>query len=156
MIIEFIFTGKTSDKWVEEGCLNYLKRITHYMKAEVKIINFNFTGISPAIQKKKEAALILEKISGKDFMVLLDERGKQFTSEEFAGQMNRFTGSGKAKLIFIIGGPFGSDVSLQQRADMLLSFSKMTFTHQMIRLILTEQVYRAFTILNNEKYHHQG
>ncbi len=154
MKIEFIFTGKTTEKWIEEGCTNYLNRIKRYAKAEVKVINASVSGFSPEVQRKKESALILEKVSGKDLIILLDEKGKQFTSEEFAKQMNKFNTSGKTKIAFIVGGAYGADLLLQKQANLILSFSKMTFTHQMIRLLLLEQVYRAFTILKNEKYHH--
>jgi len=153
MTIEFIFIGKTTEKWIDEGTLHYLNRIKHYVKAEIKVFNVPSTG-SPAIQKKKESALILEKITGKDLVVLLDEKGKQFSSEAFAVQLNKFITSGKSKVLFIIGGAYGLDDTLKERADLLLSFSNMTFTHQMIRPILLEQVYRACTILKNEKYHH--
>lgn len=153
MLIEFIFTGKTSEKWIEEACTHFLNRINRYAKAEIKVVNSS-TSQSTTVQKKKEAEKILEKKGPKDFIILLDELGKQFTSDQFAGEVEKFINSGKAKVIFIIGGPFGSDNTLMKRADIVLSFSKMTFTHQMIRPILLEQVYRAFTILKNEKYHH--
>ncbi len=154
MTIEFLFIGKTTEKWVEEGIAHYLNRIKHYVKAEIKVFNVASSGASPAIQKKKESALILEKIAGKDLVVLLDEKGKQFSSEAFAVQLNKLITSGKSKVLFIIGGAYGSDDALKERADLLLSFSNMTFTHQMIRPILLEQVYRACSILKNEKYHH--
>ena len=154
MKIEFIFTGKTSEKWIEEGYSNYLDRIKRYVNADIKILNIISTGLSPDLQKKKEAAVIIEKLSAKDLIVLLDETGKEFTSEGFAIQMKKLMNSGKAKIVFIIGGAYGSDISLQKQANLILSFSKMTFTHKMIRLLLLEQVYRAHTILKNEKYHH--
>lgn len=154
MKFEFIFTGKTTEKWVEDGCLIYLNRIKKYTDTDIKIINIHGSAGSHEVQRKREAALILEKLSVKDLVILLDEKGKQFTSPEFAVQMSKLMSSGKAKIIFIVGGAYGTDIFLQKRANLVLSFSKMTFTHQMIRLLLFEQVYRAFTILKNEKYHH--
>ena len=154
MKLEFIFTGKTTEKWIEEGSAVYLKRIIRYLNADIRFINLNASGLSPEVQRKKESELIRSKLTSKDLVILLDEKGKQFESTEFAAQMDKMVNSGKTKLIFIIGGPYGSDILLQKQANLILSFSKMTFTHQMIRLLLLEQVYRAFTILKNEKYHH--
>jgi 23S rRNA (pseudouridine1915-N3)-methyltransferase len=154
MVIEFVFIGKTTEKWVEESCSKYLSRIKRYIKADIKIISSPSSELSSEIQKKKEAIKTIEKISPKDIVILLDEKGKGFTSTEFAGLLNTCISSGKSKTIFIVGGAYGSDILLQQRADIQLSFSNMTFTHQMMRTLLLEQVYRGFTILKNEKYHH--
>lgn len=154
MKLEFIFTGKTTEKWIEEGCTHYLNRIKKYVKAEITILSISASGYPPDVQKKKESELILKKLSAKDYLVLLDESGKDFTSVGFADQMGKLMSSGKAKIVFIVGGSYGSDDLLKKKANLLLSFSKMTFTHQMIRLLLFEQVYRALTILKNEKYHH--
>jgi len=106
-------------------------------------------------QKKREAALLLKQIGETDLVVILDEHGKETGSVQFAGLLNRLLSTGKKNLVFVVGGPYGFDRSVTDRADHSVSLSKMTFSHQMVRLIFAEQLYRAFTILRNESYHHE-
>ncbi len=105
-------------------------------------------------QKQKEGELILKKLSTSDILVLLDEKGKQFSSKEFSSVLQKRMNSGIKKLIFVIGGPYGFSEALYSRANQKISLSKMTFSHQMVRLFVVEQIYRGFTILKNEPYHH--
>jgi 23S rRNA (pseudouridine1915-N3)-methyltransferase len=144
MGIEFIFTGKTSDKWLDDVCRHYLNRIKHYVKAEVRIVSCS--AVAADAQRQKEAAAILEKVTDRDLLILLDDKGRQFSSEDFAVQLNKLFNTGKSTIVMAL------TKSLQKTAFMKLSLSKMTFTHQMVRMILLEQVHRALNILKNEKY----
>jgi len=101
MGIEFIFTGKTSDKWLDDVCRHYLNRIKHYVQAEVKIINISSSALAADAQRQKEAAAILEKVTDRDLLILLDDKGRQFSSEEFAVQLNKLFNSGKSKVVMV-------------------------------------------------------
>ena len=158
MNIELITVGKTKTRYVADGIDDYLKRLRRY-------INFSITEI-PDIknagkltqnqQKEEEGKLILSKITNSDYLMLLDERGRQYTSPAFAEHIDAIAATGRKCLKMVIGGPYGFSESVYKRADELLSLSKMTFNHEMVRLFITEQTYRAMTILRGEPYHHGG
>lgn len=158
MKVKLIQVGKTDDSWLRDGILTYEKRIIHYVNYSTQTIP------SPKFQKqtavsqmkKKESELILGQIGPRDHVILLDEKGKEFRSVDFAKNMQLLLDNpGIQDLIFIIGGPFGFDELVYGRANSLLSLSKMTWSHQMIRLLFTEQLYRAMSILKAEPYHHE-
>ena len=157
MRIIVLAVGKTDRKELQQLIDTYVKRLTHYIKFEIKLLPDikNVKHLSVAEQKKKEGETILKEISTADVLVLLDERGRQFTSKEMAASLQTRMNSGIKNLVFVIGGPYGFSDAVYQKASQEISLSKMTFSHQMIRLFFVEQLYRAFTILKNEPYHHQ-
>jgi 23S rRNA (pseudouridine1915-N3)-methyltransferase len=157
MKIIFLTVGKTEDAYLKDGIDKYVKRLKHYTKLEMVELSElkNTKALTQEQQKTKEAELILKKITPLDHVVLLDENGMELTSKQFAGYIEKRAISSAANLIFIVGGPYGFDQSVYQRANDQLSFSRMTFSHQMIRLFFAEQLYRAFTIIKGEPYHHQ-
>ena len=157
MTIKLIYIGKTFQSFIAEGCAEFEKRLGRYAKVEVHILpDVKQSGsMDPAQLKKHEASLVLKHLKNEDHVVLLDERGKQFSSVDFAKALQEKMNRGTKTLCFIVGGAFGFDEQLYQRANEQLSFSKMTFSHQMIRLFLAEQIYRAYTILKNEPYHNE-
>jgi len=157
MKIIFLTVGKTEDAYLKEGIDKYVKRLKHYTKLELVDLNElkNTKALTPDQQKAKEAEMILKRILPTDHVVLLDENGTEFTSQQFATYINKRAISSSANIIFVVGGPYGFDQSVYQRANDKLSFSRMTFSHQMIRLFFAEQLYRAFTIIKGEPYHHQ-
>ena len=157
MKITVLAMGKTDSRELQLLIDIYAKRLTHYIKFESKVLPDikNVKNLSVAEQKKKEGEVILNEVSKSDVLVLLDERGKQFSSKELAQSLQKRMNSGIKNLIFVIGGPYGFSEAVYQRAMQELSLSKMTFSHQMVRLFFVEQIYRAFTILKNEPYHHQ-
>ena len=149
--------GKTDEQWIQEALLKYIKRLQHYLPFEFEVIpdlknNKNF---SQAQQKEKEGALILKKIKPTDKVFLLDEKGKEYRSVEFANHLQQQMNSSVKRLVFIIGGPYGFSPELYAKAQCKLALSKMTFSHQIIRPFFVEQLYRAMTILKNEPYHHE-
>ncbi len=154
MKLEFLFVGKTSEKYLEQGIEIYIKRINQYLKASISVVAS--TGHSTDKKKalKKESEAVMKRITDKDFIILLDEKGKEYDSVQLSALMNKSMVNSIPKLIFIVGGPFGISEPVANRANLTISFSKLTLTHQMIRLFLLEQIYRAMTILNNERYHH--
>ena len=156
MTIKLIAIGKTDSRELQSLIANYVKRLGYYIKFEFEIIPDikNAKNLSEAQQKRKEGELILGKISSSDILVLLDEKGKQFSSVEFSTILQKRMNSGIKCLNLVIGGPYGFSEVIYQRANQTISLSKMTFSHQMVRLFVVEQVYRAFTILRNEPYHH--
>lgn len=147
--------GKTNDTYLLDGCAIYENRLKHYLPFQLKILpELRQAGKWNSDQlKKKEAEVVLKQLKADDQLILLDERGKQYTSEALAKQLDKWQQLSKRRLIFLIGGAYGFDDSLYQRADVSLALSTMTFSHQMIRLFLLEQLYRAMTILRNEPYH---
>ena len=151
-----ILVGKTTDKHFQAGINDYAERISHYMPFELLTIPElkNTKSLSEDQQKKAEGELILKQLQPYDIVVLLDEHGKELRSMEFAKWLEQKRNTAR-RLVFIIGGPYGFSADLYTRAHELLSLSKMTFSHQMIRLIFTEQVYRACTIIKGEPYHHE-
>ena len=157
MNIKLLVVGKT-DEGSLQGLINtYAKRLDHYIKFELEILPDikNTKSLSVEQQKLKEGKMILEKMSPSDYLVLLDENGKQFSSEAFSEFIQKRLNSGMKQLIFVVGGPYGFSEEVYARAQSKLSLSKMTFSHQMVRLFFVEQLYRAFTILKNEPYHHK-
>ena len=157
MQIKLLAVGKTDSAAIAELTEIYTKRLTRYIRFEIQISPDlkKRAKLSFEQQKKQEGDLILNQLSPSDFVVLLDEAGKQFTSMAFANYLQQRMNSGIKNLVFIIGGPYGFSEEVYQRANSKLSLSKMTFSHQMVRLFFAEQLYRAFSILNNEPYHHQ-
>lgn len=157
MKITLIAIGKTDDAYILEGVAKYLNRLKHYIKFELVIIPDlkNTKNFSEEAQKTKEAELFFRQLQSTDQLVVLDERGTAFTSLQFADFINKRMVGSVQNLVFLIGGPYGFDQSIYERANYKISLSKMTFSHQMIRLFFVEQVYRAFTILKGEPYHHE-
>lgn len=157
MKITLLTLGKTEDAYLKDGIEKYLKRLKHYIKLEVNDLPElkNTKALSPEQQKAKEAEMLLKKITNTDYVVLLDENGAELTSQQFADYINKKNIGPVQNLVFIVGGPYGFDQSIYQRANDKLSLSRMTFSHQMVRLFFTEQLYRAFTIIKGEPYHHQ-
>jgi len=157
MTIKLVCIGKTDKKELEALIKIYADRLQHYIKFEFEIIpDLKKTkNLDENQQKIKEGELIFSGIQNSDFIVLLDENGKQFSSESFSEYIQKRMNTGLKRLIFVIGGPYGFSEELYKRADAKISLSKMTFSHQMVRLFFTEQLYRAFTILKNEPYHHR-
>jgi 23S rRNA (pseudouridine1915-N3)-methyltransferase len=153
MKFEIIFVGKTSDKNLESGIEIYLKKIGHYVSAKAIVVNA-LRETNPVKLKMQEGKEILKHISSGDFVVLLDEGGEQLSSIGLAKFIQKQMNRSVSKIFFVTGGAFGVDETVKERANFVWSFSKLTFTHQMIRLLLTEQLYRAMTILRGESYHH--
>ena len=153
MKVEFWYVGKTSEKYLDQGMQIFEKRLKHYCKFSSVCIKDVKSGQNAAETKQRECDVILAKLTSTDYLVLLDEIGESYSSEKFAQQINKLQMQSSRKIVFLVAGAFGADKKLQDRADKLLSLSKMTFSHQMIRLFFLEQLYRAFTILRNEKYH---
>lgn len=157
MEIELLTVGKTTIRFVEDGIAEYSKRLKHYIPYSIKSLPDvkNASKMDQAKQKEAEGEKILDAISNSDFVVLLDERGKQYSSIEFSTFLEKQMISGRRKVVFVVGGPYGFSQPVYNRADSLLSLSKMTFNHEMVRLFFTEQIYRAMTILRGEPYHHE-
>ena len=155
MKINLICIGKTDDKEIKNLISYYQIRLPKYWNFEIIEISDvkNAKNMSPDILKKEEAKLFLQQIDSTDIVVLLDEKGKQFTSREFAAKINTWQNNSVKKIHFLIGGAYGFADEIYERANEKISLSKMTFTHQMIRLLLVEQIYRAFKISRGEKYH---
>ena len=151
----FLLTGKTRNQYLIEGMRDYLKRIVNYTSFEILEIPDlkNTRNMPPAVISEKEGDLILSHIDEKDFLVILDEKGRQLSSEGLAGFLEgKMLGSVK-RLVFVVGGAYGFPKRLLQRADYVLSLSRMTFPHQLVRLVFLEQFYRAMTIIRGEPYH---
>jgi len=157
MQIRLIAVGKTDHAAIQTLLEEYSKRLGFYIKFELEIIPDlkNSKNLSEASQKEKEGELILKKVLTSDELVLLDEQGKQYSSVDFSDYLQKKMNAGLKQLIFVIGGPYGFSAEVYQRANSKISLSKMTFSHQMVRVFFVEQLYRAFTILKNEPYHHQ-
>ena len=155
--MKLILIGKTKSKFLLDGESEYQKRLKHYCKFSELIISDikNAGKLSKKELKEREGNLILESIKNSDYVILLDDKGITLSSIEFSEFLNKKMASSTNELVFIIGGAFGFSESVYQRANIKLSLSKMTFSHQMVRLIFKEQLYRAFTIIKNEKYHHK-
>ncbi|MCM4161162.1 23S rRNA (pseudouridine(1915)-N(3))-methyltransferase RlmH [Antarcticibacterium flavum] len=157
MTIKLLGIGKTDDPALQDLTNVYIKRLQFYTKFELELIPDikNAKNLDENQQKQKEGELLLSRLTASDFVVLLDENGKQFSSVGFSEFLQKRMNSGLKQLVFIIGGPYGFSSEVYQRADSKLSLSKMTFSHQMVRLFFVEQLYRGFTILRNEPYHHR-
>ena len=157
MKISLIVIGKTDASYFVDAINEYKNRLVHYIPFEMEIISDikNVKNLREEQQKEKEGELILKMLQPGDYLVLLDEHGKSFTSIEFATYLERKMHVVSKRLVFVIGGPYGFSEAVYKAASEKISLSKMTFSHQMIRLIFVEQIYRAMTILNNEPYHHE-
>lgn len=157
MKIELAVIGKTSIGYLKQGIDEYIKRLKHYVSFEIKYIDDikNTKNISEDQQKRTEGTKILSLLDKSDFVVLLDEHGKEYTSIQYSSYIQKRMLSGAKKVVFVIGGPYGFSQEVYDRANDKISFSKMTFNHEMIRLIFSEQLYRAYTIINHEPYHHE-
>lgn len=157
MQITLIAIGKTDRSELEQLIALYEKRLKHYIKFEFVVLPDvkNSKNLSEAQQKEKEGELILGQLQPTDTLVLLDENGKQYTSLDFAQFLQKKMNSGLKNLVLAIGGPYGFSDAVYAKCNGKISLSKMTFSHQMVRLFLVEQLYRGFTILRNEPYHHQ-
>jgi len=157
MNITLLMIGNTSETFVQDGYDVFLKRLKHYIKVKELVVPDikDRKHLNPAQVKEKEAILILEKLATSNYTVLLDERGKELSSVEFSGFLQKTMNSGIREMYFVIGGAYGVTESIKQKADLTVSLSRMTFTHQFIRLIFAEQLYRAMTILKNEPYHNE-
>lgn len=157
MKASLILVGKTTDKRFANLIEEYTNRIKHYISFDIITIPElkNTKSLTPEQQKSNEATLIKKNLQPSDHVVLLDEHGKEMRSIEMANWMSHKMNTINKRLIFIIGGPYGFDPDIYARANEKLSMSKMTFSHQMIRLIFVEQIYRSMTILNGEPYHHE-
>jgi 23S rRNA (pseudouridine1915-N3)-methyltransferase len=157
MKLSFWSIGKNNEPYIKTGVEDFTKRISKYFKVEWTIIPVpkNAGMMSELDLKKKEGEMILDWLNKEDYLVVLDERGKQFSSEGLAAFIQTRANESTKQVVFLIGGAFGIDESVLKRANHIWSLSQLVFPHQLVRLILAEQVYRACTILKNEKYHHR-
>lgn len=156
MKIVLITVGKTSTRYIADAVGEFVKRINHYAPMEILTVpDLKSTrGLSEEAQKQREGAGIIAMLQPGDHVCLLDEGGKEMTSREFALMINSRMSQGLKRLVFVVGGPYGFSREVYTHADSRLSLSRMTFTHEMVRLFFTEQIYRAMTILRGESYHH--
>ena len=157
MKIKLLAIGKTDDKNLQALIGTYQNRLKHYINFQLEVIPDikNAKNLSQQQQKEKEGELILKKLGSTDQLLLLDEKGKEFRSIEFSSFLQKKMNSGIKQLVLVIGGPYGFSDAVYKKSQGKISLSKMTFSHQMIRLFVVEQIYRAFTILKNEPYHHE-
>lgn len=157
MKILLLMIGKTDEAYLEQGIEKYAARLKHYTNFELKAIPDikNRKTLTEEQQKKAEAELIASNFQNGDTIVLLDEKGKSLNSTQFASSLNKIMLSGCKRAVFVIGGPYGFDNDVYNRANDKISLSPMTFSHQMVRLVFVEQLYRAFTIMKGEPYHHE-
>ena len=157
MKMTLITVGKTDVKWVKEGLDLYAGRLSHYIQFSISEIPElkNVSSLSREQIKEKEGELISAMLKPSDDVILLDEHGKEFRSVEFASYLQGKMASGGRNIVFIIGGAYGFSRKIYDRADSMMSLSRMTFSHQMVRTIFAEQLYRAFTIMKGEPYHHE-
>ncbi|MEO0037084.1 MAG: Ribosomal large subunit methyltransferase [Bacteroidota bacterium] len=157
MNIRLLAIGKTDNKSLQSLIDDYTKRLSFYIKFDLEVIPDikNVKNLSEAQQKEKEGELILSKISATDQLILLDENGSTFSSVAFSDYLQKKMNAGIKTLVFVIGGPYGFSEEVYKKAQGKVSLSEMTFSHQMVRLFVIEQLYRGFTILKNEPYHHQ-
>lgn len=156
MEILLLAVGKTNIGFVEEGIREYTGRLKRYVPFRIECLkDVKGAGQLPEQrQKELEGAMILERLQGSDVVVLLDEHGREYTSREFAGWMEKQMATGRKRLAFVVGGPYGFSPEVYARAEGKVSLSRMTFNHEMVRLFFVEQIYRAMTILRGEPYHH--
>lgn len=156
MKITLLTMGRNGDRDVAQLIKRYVDRLAHYVKFESRdIADVKLKGaVDVNRQKEAEGQAILGALGTRDFVMLLDERGREYTSREFAAMIERRMVSESRDMVFVVGGPFGFSKAVYDRADALVSLSRMTLTHEMVRLFFVEQVYRAFTIIRGESYHH--
>lgn len=157
MKLVLLVVGRTTDAHFKAGIEAYVERISHYATFELKVLPDlkNTKSLSEETQKEREGEMILKFLQAGDVPVLLDEGGEERRSIDFAAWLQKMLNSGGKRLVFVIGGPYGFSPAVYGDAKTKVSLSKMTFSHQMIRLVFTEQLYRAFTILKGEPYHHE-
>lgn len=151
--VKIVCVGKIKDNYLTQGISEYLKRLSGYCNVEIIEVKDEKISSDESKVKEIESKRILEKINEKDYVVLLDVLGKEFSSEQFAQTLEKWIDNGIGNYCFVIGGSLGVSEMVKNRANFLISFSRLTFTHQMIRLMLLEQIYRCFKINNNETYH---
>ncbi len=156
MKIKLLLIGKTDESYLKQGIEKYVNRLKHYLSFDFIIITDlkNTKNLSEEQQKKKEGELILNRLNSGDFVVLLDEKGKGFSSVDFSRFIEKQMITGLKNLVFIVGGPYGFSKQVHEKGNIKISLSKMTFSHQMVRLIFVEQLYRAMSIIKGEPYHH--
>lgn len=147
--------GKTTIDFVKEGIAEYVKRLRHYVPYSIVELTDVKRRLPEGEQKSAEGTMILSRLQASDHVVLLDERGKEYRSVEFAGRLEKIMSSGCKRCVFVVGGPYGFSQEVYDRANEMLSLSRMTFNHEMVRLFFTEQIYRGLTILRGEPYHHE-
>ena len=153
MKIEAVVVGKSHPAWLVEGIEEYQKRLMHYASFSFRVVSP--AGNLPALQAvEKEGRAILEKVTTKDWVIVLDEKGAEYDTIAFAKLLDKQMSNGTNSVVFITGGAYGISQEVRQRANLILSFSKFTFTHQMIRLLLVEQLYRVMTVIEGKSYHH--
>lgn len=157
MKISLAVVGRTATGYLKQGIEDYAKRLCHYTGFDIVCVGDvkNTKSLTEAQQKAAEGKSILAALGKSDYVVLLDEHGKEFRSIEFAAFIQKRMLGGTRRLVFVVGGPYGFSPEVYSRANDKISLSKMTFSHEMVRLVFTEQLYRAFTILNHEPYHHE-
>lgn len=156
MKMELWVIGKTSSSWIDSGINEYLKRLKLLQPVDFVVFNDvkNAKALPISILKQKEGEIILQKLTSEDYFVICDDKGKEYRSEDFAVWIERINNLSKKRIIFLVGGAYGFSNDIYDRANEKISFSKMTFSHQMIRVIVLEQIYRGYSILNNLPYHH--
>lgn len=157
MEILLLLSGQTSEDYLKQGMEVYESRIQRYLKFYVKEVKLHKKEQkkSPAEQKKAESIALLKQLSTTDFVILLDEHGQEFTSKKFAGFIQKKMIAGIKRIVFVVGGAYGFGNQMKERANAEIAVSRMTFPHQLVRLLFLEQLYRAFTILNGEPYHNE-
>ncbi len=157
MKITLLVVGKTSTSYLKAGIEEYVRRLAHYVTFDIQYLGDfkNAKNASENQQKTAEGRTILSSINTTDHVILLDEKGQEMTSVAWSQYLQRKMSSGIRRLVFVVGGPYGFSEDVYSRANGKVSLSLMTFSHEMVRLIFVEQLYRAFTILNHEPYHHQ-
>ncbi len=157
MKVLLLTIGKTDDLFFAQIIEEYKKRVNYYISFAMNVVPDlrNRKNLTEKEQKTEEGNMIMKTLQPSDYIVLLDDKGKQYSSVEFARFMEKKTHSVSKRLVFVIGGPYGFSSEIYDRANEKLSLSKLTFTHQMVRVVFAEQLYRAMTILNNEPYHHE-
>ena len=157
MKISLLTVGKTDVKWVREGLETYVSRLSHYVPFSLEEIPElrNASALSREQIREKEGELILKRLKDTDEVILLDEHGREFRSVEWAAFLGEKLSRSSRDLVFVVGGAYGFSEKVYARAALRLSLSKMTFSHQMVRTIFAEQLYRAFTIIKGEPYHHE-
>ena len=157
MNVTLLCVGKTDFSWVKEGLELYVSRLRRYVPFKVEEIPHlkNASALSEAVIKEKEGEIILSKLRPSDYVILLDEHGREYRSVEFASKLEALLSRNSRDIVFIIGGAYGFSEAVYSRSDEKISLSKMTFSHQMVRVVFAEQLYRAFTILKGEPSHHE-
>ena len=157
MKITLMVVGKTTTGYLKPGIDDYTSRLKHYVPFDIQYVQDakNTRNLSELQQKQNEGRSILASVDKSDYVVLLDEHGREMTSVQFSEYIQKRLSSGARRVVFVIGGPYGFSQEVYDRANEKISLSKMTFSHEMVRVIFAEQIYRAFTILNHEPYHHE-